>query len=80
MDLRLASFLPLLMHCMYLLSANTTEQSFTSESSVIIIIIIIIIQLSTLSQDDEHVSCPYVDRLSLTGSMRLNAHISRLAN
>ena len=28
----------------------------------------------------ERVSCPYVDRLSLTGSRRLNAHIWRLAN
>ena len=28
----------------------------------------------------QRLSCPYVDRLSLTGSRRLNAHIWRLAN
>ena len=36
----------------------------------------------TQSQVDggARVSCPYLNRLSLTGSRRLNAHIWRLAN
>ena len=38
------------------------------------------IQCKNITQRRPRVSCPYVDRLSLTGSRRLNAHIWRLAN